>query len=424
MGEAVTDPPGYHVLGELGRGGMGVVYKARSLEHERIVALKMILSGRGADPLELARFRIEAEAIASLSHPNVVLIHEVGVHLGFPFFVLEYAEGGSLADRLRSQAVPCDWAARVTLGLALAMRHAHDRGVVHRDLKPANVLLMPGDTPKVTDFGLARFTTGGRQDDLDQGMTVPLTEDFREATRLRTDYERGSRAAGGGSNATFEDYLVLTQWERRMGSPGPGDERALSEIGRFLREALRQSSPATPEVSQAVARLTRVGTVMGTPQYMAPEQAWGEVGEVGRAADVYSLGAVLYHMLAGRPPFSGDVSRVLWDVREKPPVPPRQVRGSADPALEAICLRCLEKSPGRRYESMEVLADDLRAFLDGSGVAALGNRRLDGGVVGPAFGVGVGGDTPQDGDETRTWVPEGTTEPAPSGRKSWWRFWR
>ena len=151
--------PGYEILGELGRGGMGIVYKAQNLKYDRLVALKMILSGRGADFLELARFRIEAEAIASLAHPNIVLIHEVGVHLGYPFFVLEYAEGGSLAEKIRAHPMPCDWTAHVILKLALAMQHAHERGIIHRDLKPSNVLLMSDDIPKITDFGLAKFTT-------------------------------------------------------------------------------------------------------------------------------------------------------------------------------------------------------------------------------------------------------------------------
>ncbi len=154
----VTMPaiPGYEILGELGRGGMGIVYKAQNLKYDRPVALKMILSGRGAAFLELARFRIEAEAIASLAHPNIVDIHEVGVHLGYPFFVLEYAEGGSLAEKIRSHPMPCDWTADISVKLALAMQHAHDRGIIHRDLKPSNVLLMSDDIPKITDFGLAK----------------------------------------------------------------------------------------------------------------------------------------------------------------------------------------------------------------------------------------------------------------------------
>jgi eukaryotic-like serine/threonine-protein kinase len=139
MDEAIPNIPGYEILGELGRGGMGVVYKAQDRERARLVALKMILGWRGALSLELARFRIEAEAIASLAHPNIVKIHEVGVHLGYPFFVLEYADGGSLAEKIRSQPMPSDWTAEVAFRLALAMQHAHERRIIHRDLKPANV---------------------------------------------------------------------------------------------------------------------------------------------------------------------------------------------------------------------------------------------------------------------------------------------
>ncbi len=157
MEETVPSIPGFKILGELGRGGMGIVYKAHDLDNDRLAALKMILGGRGAHFLELVRFRIEAEAIASLAHPNIVLIHEVGVHLGYPFFVLEYAEGGSLAETIRAHVAPSDWTVHIALKLALAMQHAHERGIIHRDLKPSNVLLMSDDTPKITDFGLAKF---------------------------------------------------------------------------------------------------------------------------------------------------------------------------------------------------------------------------------------------------------------------------
>jgi serine/threonine protein kinase len=160
MDESILSIPGYEILGELGRGGMGIVYKAQNHKYDRLVAVKMILGGRGASFLELARFRIEAEAIASLEHPNIVLIHEVGGHLGYPFFVLEYAENGSLAGRIRSQPMPCDWTAHICLKLAPAMQHVHERGIIHRDLKPSNVLLMSDDIPKITDFGLAKFTRG------------------------------------------------------------------------------------------------------------------------------------------------------------------------------------------------------------------------------------------------------------------------
>jgi serine/threonine protein kinase len=155
---------------------MGIVYKAQDLKNDRLVAVKMILSGRLDDILELARFRIEAEAIASLAHANIVLIHEVGVHFGYPFFVLEYAESGSLAEKIRAHPMPCHWTAHVSLQLALAMQHAHDRGIIHRDLKPSNVLLMADDIPKVADFGLAKFTTAYNQVYTDPIIPIDFTK--------------------------------------------------------------------------------------------------------------------------------------------------------------------------------------------------------------------------------------------------------
>jgi serine/threonine-protein kinase len=203
--------PGYEVLGELGRGGMGVVYQARHIALDRVVALKMILRGEHEGPEQRRRFRTEAEAVARLQHPNVVQIHEVGEHDGLPFFSLEFCPGGSLERKLGGTPLPPREAARLVQTLALAMQAAHERGIVHRDLKPANVLLAEGGTPKVTDFGLAK---------------------------------------------------------------------KLDESGQ------------TPS-----------GAVVGTPSYMAPEQAGGKGREVGPAADVYALGAILYECLTGRPPF-------------------------------------------------------------------------------------------------------------------------
>jgi serine/threonine protein kinase len=210
---------GYKILGELGRGGMGIVYKAKDLRNKRIVALKMIVSGRGADFLELARFRIEAEAIASLAHPNIVLIHEVGVHLGYPFFVLQYADGGNLAEKIGSQPIPCGWTAQVTRKLALAMQHAHERGIIHRDLKPSNVLMMSDDIPKVTDFGLAKLTPPvDYSADFRSGVTIAITTEFLELTQLRGEYTRVKENSNDDLSATLEDFVVRTKWKKQIGS--------------------------------------------------------------------------------------------------------------------------------------------------------------------------------------------------------------
>jgi serine/threonine-protein kinase len=283
---ARPEVPGYEILGELGRGGMGVVYKARQTALDRPTALKMLLAGAYASPEERARFRAEAVAAARLRHPNVVQVYEVGEHHGRLFLALEYVEGGSLAGRLRAGPLPPAEAARLTAVLARAMQHAHQHGVVHRDLKPANVLLSEDGTPKVADFGLAR----------------------------RLDVASGQ---------------------------------------------------------------TQSGAVVGTPGYMAPEQAEGKGKQVGPAADVYALGAILYELLTGRPPFQAATPLdTLLQVLERDPEPPRRLRPEVPRDLETITLKCLRKEPGRRYAGAAELADDLQRFLDGGPVRARPVGRL------------------------------------------------
>jgi WD40 repeat protein/tRNA A-37 threonylcarbamoyl transferase component Bud32 len=272
-------PPGYELLEELGRGGMGVVYKARQVKADRLVALKMILAGAHASPVELARFRTEAEAVARLQHPNIVQVHDVGEHGDLPFFSLELCPGGSLARKLAGTPLPPVDAARLVGALARAIQAAHLKGVIHRDLKPANVLLAEDGSPKITDFGLAR---------------------------------------------------------------------KLDEAGQ-----------------------TNTGAVMGTPSYMAPEQAAGRGKEVGPAADIYALGAVLYECLTGRPPFRAATALdTIQQVVADEPVAPRVLSPRVPRDLETICLKCLRKEPAKRYASAADLADDLERFLDGVPVRA------------------------------------------------------
>jgi len=280
----------YELLEELGRGGMGVVYKARQSKLNRLVALKMILAGEYAGEKELARFRSEGEAVARLQHPNIVQIFEVGEHGGHPYFSLEFVDGGSLAQKLDGTPLPPRPAARLVETLARAMHAAHQAGVIHRDLKPANVLLAVDGTPKITDFGLAK-----KLDD----------------------------AAG-------------------------------------------------PTASNAI---------MGTPSYMAPEQAGGGSKEVGPAADVYALGAILYELLTGRPPFKAatPLDTVLQVVSDEP-VPPRQLQPKTPRDLETICLKCLQKAPGKRYATAADLAEDLRRFQAQEPIQARPVGRLERGV--------------------------------------------
>jgi WD40 repeat protein/serine/threonine protein kinase len=265
---------GYDILGLLGRGGMGVVYQARHLGLNRLVALKMVLAGVHADAGQLARFRGEAEAVARLQHPHIVQIYEVGEQDGRPFLALEYLSGGSLAEKLAGTPQPPRAAAELVETLARAVQAAHDKGVIHRDLKPANVLLTEDGTPKIADFGLAK----------------------------RLDAEAGQ---------------------------------------------------------------TQSGAVLGTPSYMAPEQAAGKGKAVGPAADVYALGAILYELLTGRPPFKGATPlETLQQVVAEEPVPPRRLSPQVPPDLETVCLKCLHKEPHRRYPSAVELAEDLRRFLE------------------------------------------------------------
>jgi WD40 repeat protein len=278
---------GYQILAELGRGGMGVVYQARQVGLNRLVALKMILAGAHAQAADLARFRTEAEAVAGLRHPHIVQIYDIGEQGGLPYFSLEFVEGGSLEGRLDGTPWLGPPAARLMEPLARAMHAAHQKGIIHRDLKPANVLLTAEGTPKVTDFGLAK----------------------------RLDQDSGQ---------------------------------------------------------------TRTGTIMGTPSYMAPEQASGAKADIGPAADVYALGAVLYELLTGRPPFKAvtPLDTVL-QVIQGDPVPPAQLNARVSRDLETICLKCLQKEPARRYASAEALADDLSRYLKGEPIHARPVGRLE-----------------------------------------------
>jgi serine/threonine protein kinase len=283
----------YELLEEIARGGMGVVYKARQVSLNRIVALKMILAGQLAGAEEVQRFRAEAEAAANLDHPGIVPIYEVGEHEGQHFFSMGYIEGESLARRLAEGPLPPREAARLLAEVAEAVAYAHGKGVIHRDLKPANILL----------------AAIGRPADAAAGSPAGARPPLAELTPRITDFGLAKRASG--------------------------------ESG-----------------------LTATGQVLGTPSYMPPEQASGRGHEATPTADVYSLGAVLYAMLVGRPPFqSASVMDTLRQVIEQEPVPPTRLDRTIDRDLETVCLKCLAKDPRRRYPSARELADDLQRFL-------------------------------------------------------------
>lgn len=277
----------YELLDEIGRGGMGIVYRARQRSLNRTVALKMILRGDLASPADLARFRAEAESAAKVLHPHIVPVYEVGEVDGRPYFSMKMIEGTTLARRLADGPLASRQAAEMLVPICRAIADAHRQGVLHRDLKPSNILIDRDGRTFVTDFGLAK--------------------------RI---------------------------------SPTEGD-------------------------ASLSGSLTQSGAIIGTPGYMAPEQAAGQRGDVSPAIDVYALGAILYAMLTGRPPFQAPSALdTVMMVLEQDPLPVRMLNPKAHPDLEMIALKCLQKPADLRYVDADALADDLQAFLANEPIAA------------------------------------------------------
>lgn len=276
----------YELLAELGRGGMGVVYRARQISLGRIVALKVLLRGEHASAADIARFLHEAGAAAALDHPHITPVYEVGEQDGQPYFSMKFVDGTTLSKRLLDGPLPPREAATILAPVCRAVAAAHAGGILHRDLKPSNILIDRDGQPLITDFGLAKRTTA-------------------------VDGEAGLQS------------------------------------------------------------LTQTGAILGTPSYMAPEQAAGRRGSVGPTTDVYSLGAILYQMLTGRPPFQAATPfDTVMLVLEQDPLPPRLLNPQADPDLEMIALKCLQKPQELRYQSANALADDLEAYLANEPISA------------------------------------------------------
>jgi serine/threonine protein kinase/formylglycine-generating enzyme required for sulfatase activity len=314
VGSRVRHVGDYEILGELGRGGMGVVYKARHAKLGRLVALKMIRSASHASAAEVARFLAEARAEARLDHASIIPVFEIGEADGLPFFAMALVEGGSLSQRLADGPLPPKVSARVMRQVADAIQHAHDRGVLHRDLKPQNILL-----------------------------------------------QQDNETADSGSNSGGAGTGTVRPASATAGTSTRGESIPIPKVSDFgLSRLIGQDG------------LTATGEVLGTPSYMPPEQASGHTREVGPHSDVYSLGAVLYSLLTGRPPFqAATLTETLRQVREQEPAPPSRLNSAVPRDLETVCLKCLEKEPARRYTSAAALAEDLRRFAAGEPILAV-----------------------------------------------------
>lgn len=411
MTVAWPEVPGYDVQAEIGRGGMGVVYRVRRHSTGRVQALKMILHSQGASFADLARFRMEAEALAYLNHPNIINIRDIGWCAGHPYFVMDYAENGSLKQSIARGTRTPRWSAELVRTLAGAMQHAHERGMLHRDLKPANVLIMEDGRPVVTDFGLVKFATPMRTvSEVWATISVSVLDDelARFARELGGQYQTPADPSGFD-----EDDFTNAAWAQCAGRTGISDDGTkLRSVVGFLKAA--KLPPET--VATDLDDLTDTGAVMGSPNYMAPEQATGDLSRIGPRTDVYALGGILYELLAGRPPFRSDSIRNLLALASAtPPTPPGQLAPGLSADLETVCLRCLEKSPDDRYESAAALVDDLFRFLDGYTPRARPRRTADAGP--PALTVPRGPTSPPSSPPTTS------HNPAPSTAGRWTFPW-
>lgn len=357
---AIPQIPGYDLKSLLGAGGMGVVYFAIRHDNDQKYAIKMLLGGREAAISELARFRIEAEAYACLNHPYIVKIRDVGVVSGCPFLAMDYVENGSLSDYIeKSPSLDLLWRIRTIKNVAEALSHAHSRRILHRDLKPANILIASDGSPRVSDFGLVKFSS-------------PLNDVSQ------------SYATFDVSRSELDEYLLrMTNENRHLLPVEDGDDPVeslatrcaarsslttewfhMEAVQSFIKHAV-ETRDVSGEAYPALDDMTRYGSVMGSPQFMSPEQAEGRVDQLGPQTDVYGLGATLYSIVTGKPPVSGSsLPEILRNVSLQQIVPPNEIVSSVSDDLNFVIMKAIEKDATRRYATMEMFSEDLGRLLD------------------------------------------------------------
>ncbi len=356
---AIPKIPGYELKSQLGAGGMGVVYLATRNDNRYRYAVKMLLVGRDATIDELARFRIEAEAYACLNHPHIVKIRDVGVVSGCPFLVMDYAENGCLSDYIAtSPSLGLDWRVQTIKNVADALTHAHGRRILHRDLKPANILIASDGSPRIADFGLVKFS-------------APLAAINQSCCTFQV--------------SALDQHLLRMANENKQLLPVEGNEDPIETLAikcadrsgltmkSFNLEAVQtfvehsvETRKFAGELSPLLDDMTRQGAVIGSPQFMSPEQAEGRVDDIGPHTDVYGLGATLYHIATGKTPIHGDnLLEVIRNVSALTPVPPNSINTEVSEDLSLVIMKALHKDPGHRYPTMEMFAEDLGRILDG-----------------------------------------------------------
>jgi serine/threonine protein kinase len=366
---AIPKIPGYQLKTQLGAGGMGVVYFATRDDNNYKYAIKMLLVGRNASIEELARFRIEAEAYACLNHPNIIKIRDVGVVSGCPYLAMDYADNGCLSDYIaKSPSLDINWRVKTIKHVADALCHAHGRRILHRDLKPANILITADGSPRISDFGLVKFSAPLSAVS-ESCCTMPV-DDLDEHLRLMTNENKHLLPVEG------EDDLIETLAANCANRSGLTTESLnLDAVQTFVKRTL-DARRSSDELSPSLDDMTRHGSVLGSPHFMSPEQAQGRTENIGPHTDVYGLGATLYHVVTGETPISGDsLFEILRNVSTLHPAPPNSLNGNVSEDLSLVIMKALDKEPRQRYANMEMFAEDLQRVLEGRAPLARLNAR-------------------------------------------------